>query len=271
MGNDANACTRSAPCRTIDAAVQKTSSGGEVRMLGAVVDEGDITIDRSITIDGGNLALINVPVVFPSWCILINAGVNDTITIRNISIGRSNNNGIDFLNGKQLNVENVKIQGVQQKGIDINLPAGTTSSVMIKDTAIMGIGSSQTAGTLGIRMDAASGTPTLLIDNSQIQRFATGLDVLRGKTTIRNSVVSNNSNFGIVAEGAAVLNVDNCVVSNNLGGVIAAGGSILRLSRNVIYDNTTSIVNGTGTVFSDGENRNSNPNGAVTILPLTRQ
>lgn len=71
-GNDSNDCTLSAPCRMISAAVANTVPGGEVRVLDAVVDQGLITIDKSITIDGGNLALIKVINIAPNWCIVVN-------------------------------------------------------------------------------------------------------------------------------------------------------------------------------------------------------
>lgn len=173
--------------------------------------------------------------------------------------------GITFLNGNQLNIENVKIQGVPQRGIDINLPAGSTSAITVKDTTISGNSSG-----LGVRMFDASSTSTLIIDHSQIQGFGSGLNVLSGKTTIINSVVSRNSNFGIIAEGGTV-NVDNCVIWKNLVGLQAQPGATLRLARNGIYDNTTSIGNGGGTVASDGDNRNSNPNAGVPNGAITKQ
>ena len=52
LGDDANPCSRSAPCRTFAGAISKTNIGGEIDVL----DDGGygtLSITKSITIDGG--------------------------------------------------------------------------------------------------------------------------------------------------------------------------------------------------------------------------
>src|SRR6266576_2121330 len=55
VGDDANPCSRTAPCKTFAGAISKTAAGGEI----SVLDPGGfgaVTITKSITIDGtGNL------------------------------------------------------------------------------------------------------------------------------------------------------------------------------------------------------------------------
>ncbi|MEQ9093745.1 MAG: hypothetical protein RLN63_06525, partial [Miltoncostaeaceae bacterium] len=60
VGDDANPCSRTAPCRTLAGAITKTASGGEINAIdpGAF---GSVTITKPITIDvspfhGGVLA-----------------------------------------------------------------------------------------------------------------------------------------------------------------------------------------------------------------------
>src|SRR5256885_11309115 len=51
-GDDANPCSRSAPCATFAGAVSKTREGGEID----AIDPGSfgaVTINKAITIDGG--------------------------------------------------------------------------------------------------------------------------------------------------------------------------------------------------------------------------
>src|ERR1051325_5859981 len=52
VGDDANPCSRTAPCKTFAGAISKTAAGGEIDCI----DPGGfgvVTITKSITIDGG--------------------------------------------------------------------------------------------------------------------------------------------------------------------------------------------------------------------------
>ncbi len=52
VGDDANPCSRTAPCKTFAGAISKTADGGEINVLDAG-GFGAVTITKSITIDGG--------------------------------------------------------------------------------------------------------------------------------------------------------------------------------------------------------------------------
>src|ERR687886_1417639 len=83
VGDDANPCSRTAPCKTFAGAISKTAAGGEI----SVLDPGGfgaVTITKAITIDGdGTLAGILAASVNG---VIVNAGVNDVVVIRSISI-----------------------------------------------------------------------------------------------------------------------------------------------------------------------------------------
>src|SRR6266568_3695702 len=78
VGDDANPCSRTAPCKTFAGAISKTAAGGEI----SVLDPGGfgaVTITKSITIDGdGTLAGILASLTNG---IIVNAGVNDKVVI----------------------------------------------------------------------------------------------------------------------------------------------------------------------------------------------
>src|SRR5262244_847012 len=60
VGDDANPCSRTAPCKTFAGAISKTAAGGEIDALDPG-GFGAVTITKSITLDGtGNLASILV-------------------------------------------------------------------------------------------------------------------------------------------------------------------------------------------------------------------
>ena len=52
VGDDANPCSRTAPCKTWTGAISKTVIGGEIDALDSG-GYGAVTITKSITLDGG--------------------------------------------------------------------------------------------------------------------------------------------------------------------------------------------------------------------------
>ena len=52
VGDDANPCSRTAPCKTFPGAISKTAPGGEIDALDPG-GFGALTITKAITIDGG--------------------------------------------------------------------------------------------------------------------------------------------------------------------------------------------------------------------------
>src|SRR5213593_3906867 len=105
VGDDVNPCSRTAPCKTFAGAISKTAAGGEIDALDPA-GFGAVTITKAITIDGsGTFASILGSLTNG---IVVNAGVNDVVTIRGLSINGFSNglDGIRFLAGAALNVEN---------------------------------------------------------------------------------------------------------------------------------------------------------------------
>jgi hypothetical protein len=261
VGDDANPCSRTAPCKTFAGAISKTAAGGEI----SVLDQGSygaVTITKALTISGdGVLAGI---LSAGSNGIIVNAGANDVVVIRNLSIQgfSTGTNGIRFLAGKQLIVENSTIASVTGHGIDVALSAA--GKLTVKDSAI------RDCDGAGINI-AASGIPTGSLDNVNIQGCGTGLTVASGNVTISRSVLAQNTNEGLLASASgAVLNAEGCLLTNNATGVHAsASGATIRLSNCGITGNVTGILIGGGaTVASFGNNKNqgNTTNGAPNLL-----
>jgi len=119
VGSDANPCSRTAPCQTFAGAISKTTAGGEIDCLDPG-GFGAVTITKSMTIDcggvtGGILSSITNGVI-------VNAGVNDRIVLRNLNINGVGNGltGVRFLAGLHLTLDNVRIQGTTGLGVDVN-------------------------------------------------------------------------------------------------------------------------------------------------------
>src|SRR4051794_35099722 len=85
VGDDANPCSRTAPCKTFAGAISKTAAGGEID----VIDPGGfgaVTITKGITLDGGTGSGWAAILASGTNGIIINAGAGDVVTLRNLSI-----------------------------------------------------------------------------------------------------------------------------------------------------------------------------------------
>ena len=95
-GSDANPCTRSQPCATLNKAVAETVAGGEVNAVDSGGDYGGptgVTIDKSITIDLRSVhAGFRVLNFFDT--VGISAGATDKVTLRGLAINGSDGYGV---------------------------------------------------------------------------------------------------------------------------------------------------------------------------------
>src|ERR1044071_6343357 len=119
VGNDANPCSRTAPCKTFAGAISKTAAGGEINALDPG-GYGAVTITKSITIDGGGGQVASVLAAGTNG-IVVSAQPTDVVILRNIRFqgllgngsapANAGLDGIKFLAGKALHVENCYITG----------------------------------------------------------------------------------------------------------------------------------------------------------------
>jgi len=267
VGDDANPCSRTAPCKTFAGAISKTAAGGEISVLDPG-GYGAVTITKAITINGyGQIAGI---LSAGTNGIVVNAGVNDEVIIRNVSIVGAGTglDGIRFLAGNQLTVENVQINGFAGDGIEAAL-AGS-GKMYIKDTNITNCGGA------GIKITSTAGFPVASLDNVRLEGMLNGLEVGAGSNfaVLQRCSVVSNTGAGILASGPATISVENSTVAFNNTGLNASGAfSTIRIFSNGIYNNGTGInIGGSASVQSDGSNRISG-NGATTApnAVLTKQ
>ena len=166
VGNDANPCSRTAPCKTFAGAISKTAANGEINCLDPG-GFGAVTITKAITIacEGVTAGVLAAN----TNGIIVNAGVNDHVTLRGLDINGFGTgiNGIRFLAGKALIVDNCQIYGFTTHGIDVALTA-SGSSVSVKDTRINHLGG------VGIRATTTAGGVSVSADHVNISRVTTG-------------------------------------------------------------------------------------------------
>ncbi|MFO1104432.1 MAG: right-handed parallel beta-helix repeat-containing protein [Methylocystis sp.] len=255
VGDDANPCSRTAPCKTFAGAISKTAAHGEIN----TIDPGGfgaVTITKSITIDGGGGHTSSILASLVNG-VIVNAGVNDVIQLRNIDINGVGNglNGIRFLAGSTLIVENVKIFGFTQKGIDFE-PAAASRLVVLRTT----ISDNQGASGGGILVQpGAAGSALVELVGVKTSLNTEGLRIRdRTNANVQDSVMNENS-LGAIAQCATAncsLNLERSMVSSNLIGVRASGAfATVRLANVGIFGNTTGISPQGGAVISFGNNQ----------------
>lgn len=216
VGDDANPCTRTAPCKTFAGTISKTAAGGEINLTdpGAF---GTVTITKAITIDALGVAagVTNTGVNG----VVINAGANDNVVLRGLSIfggsgadacGFSGSNGIRVLNAGNVRVEDVKI-GRQNKGVEI---APTTGPVNV----------------LLNRVD--------LTDNCTGGVAVAPTGTGSAKVTARASTISNSGTAFSVADGGAAWLTGNLFFANTLALSAAGTGEISDFGDNRYAGNT---------------------------------
>jgi nitrous oxidase accessory protein NosD len=237
VGDDANPCSRTAPCKTFAGAISKTATCGEI----SVLDPGGfgaVTITKAITINGdGTLAGILAAGVNG---IIVNAGTTSDVIIRGISINGacSGLDGIRFLGGRHLHVENCTIYDFTDDGIDMlyNLSGGT-GQLTVENTSITNVGD------VAVRMALSLGTAISgQLDHVRINRASIGFDVLSGSATIANSAISHVTNQAVVAENPAIVNASFCTLTNNGTGISAFNsGATIRFNNCNIFNNNIGV------------------------------
>jgi hypothetical protein len=271
VGDDANPCSRTAPCKTFAGAISKTAPAGEINVLDPG-GFGAVTITKSISIEAEGV--IAGVLVSGTNGIVVVAGATDVVTLRGLTIEGIGTglNGIRFISGAALHVENCTINGFTQQGIDFAPASGATNRLFVKDTKIR----HNTGG--GIWIEPGSGsTVTASLDNVRLQQNLWGLKAEQSGTvtvSVRNSLAAGNTSNGFVAKttGATVnLSLESTVVSANGNNGVAAvnAGATVRLSNVSVMDNlwTGLLAQTGGAIISYGNNqvRGNAPDGAPTL------
>ena len=256
VGDDVNPCSRTAPCKTFAGAISKTAAGGEINALDPG-GYGALTITKAITIDGGP-TLASVLAAGTNGFI-VNAGANDRVTIRRVTINGATTgiNGIRYLAGQTLHLDNVHIFKFRSasggRGVDVNMTSA--GQVFMNDVTIRDCLSD------GIRLTSTVVPLLATMNRVQVEKCANGIVVAdRSRATIRDSVISTNSGVGVLTQtptNDAETNIENTIlVYNGIGVQAGTGGSNVkvRISNLFVSGGGTGLFNNGGTLTSFGNN-----------------
>jgi hypothetical protein len=267
VGDDANPCSRTAPCKTFAGAISKTAAGGEIDALDPA-GYGAVTITKAITIDGGGGQVASV-LVSGTNGIVVQAGPSDVVILRNLRINGIGTgiNGIRFLSGKDLNVENCYIFGFTTNGVDIALNQATQASVHVLNTVTKNLGGVGVRATNAVTppVQVAVNDTSLILDNIGIEAAA------HSRVTVTRSSLENAASDGAKVDDAdAQLTIDHSDVTFNNNGLTATAGAIAVADTKIAFNSATAMNQAGGTISSFQTNR-IHSNGATGTFAIANQ
>ncbi|HYP54503.1 MAG TPA: hypothetical protein VEQ42_13220 [Pyrinomonadaceae bacterium] len=271
VGDDANPCSRTAPGKTFAGAISQTQINGEINVLDSG-GFGAVTVTKSITLDGQGAHSSILASSTNGVVVNIAPGVaNDphrSARLRNLSINgtgssggvgtRTGVDGVRFLAGTSLFVENVVINDFSQEGVEVAGPATEANgmNVVLDDVQIRNCNGS---GFKAAHANAA-GQIVAMLTNVRVHACAVGVEgTNRTRIGLKQSVVTHNTT-GLRQTGADnVMNVDDVFVSYGTTGLLSAAGNTMRVSDSVIAQNGTGLNANGGTITSlSGNSVNGN-------------
>jgi hypothetical protein len=237
VGDDANPCSRTAPCKTFAGAISKTAPGGEIDALDPG-GFGAVTITKAITIDGGGGQVASI-LVSGSHAITVNAGPTDVITLRNLRLNGidvaspAGPDGIHYVAGAALHVEDCYIFGFPGNGINVATTSANISLLVnntfltnngnglqiaptggnVRSTLVHVRAQGNSSSGIALHPSAGIGAGTIVNELSAVTN-GTGIDVSGGKLFLGNSVIAKN-NLGVSITGGTVLSYKNNVIDGN--------------------------------------------------------
>lgn len=243
VGDDENPCSRTAPCRTFDGAIAKTTAQGVLNVLdpGAY---GPVTITKSLTISGG---ASGVQLVATGNAITVAAGADDRVLVRNLALdGDGTGTGISFHTGRSVLVENVSITGFA-RAIDATHAVG--GGLFLTDVRATGNGA-------GLHAEGLGGPLLASITGSAFDRNTTAVEALGGaRLTFLASSLSGNAT-AVDATTSSDVNLEHVELANNATAIDVHGQGLVRASAVVATGNgSTTLTENGGTVLSFGSNR----------------
>jgi hypothetical protein len=251
VGDDANPCSRTAPCKTFAGAISKTAINGIINCIDNAA-YGAVTITKSMTIDCHDVfaSILNGNEQASLTGVVINVGVDAkdpwrTVRLRNIDISGNGYGavGISILSAAAVILEDLEVTGNTKQGINDTRSEGSTM-LSIKNTVV--------ANNAGAGIASGAQMNTLVLDNVQSNKNAYGLALAKTNTaTIARSVFSNNTTAAIEADSGGQLMLDSSIVSYNQTGILANGGAVGFANSDIVFNQTA--FSGPTTTF--GNNR----------------
>ena len=278
VGDDVNPCSRTAPCKTFAGAISKTATGGEISVLDPG-GYGTLTVTKAITVDGGTGAGWGSTLFSSVNGFVINITTNltsDKVILRNLSINGAGTtlgvDGVRFLDGEELTLENISIFNFSGDGLDVN--QSQACRVNMRNVTI-------SHGGVGVKVSSAASAVVMNMDDVRIHSMQShGVQAINNVAIFATNVRSTRNGIGAAGGdgfradgtiGASVINCTNCTSYANISvGYNAVNSGLVRITNSNSYNNATGI---SGNVKSGGGNKfaANGVNGTPTATDITTQ
>jgi len=200
VGDDANPCSRTAPCKTFAGAIAKTAPSGEIDVLDPG-GFGALTITKSISIvamtEGGVL-------VSGTNGIVVDVPAGDTVVLEGLDFEGLNTglSGVLINGAGRTIIRKCTIRNFTTAGVNIT-GAGARASVI--DSVLLN-------NAIGVNVQNVS---TGIVQNTTIDLSATtATQIGSGSTMVLNGTTLSGSPSSIVNSGGTVISYGNNVIRN---------------------------------------------------------
>ena len=204
VGDDANPCSRTAPCKTFAGAISKTAPGGEINVLDPG-GFGAVTITKSISIT--SVGFEAGVLVSGTNGIVISVADTDKVLLEGLDIEGLGTglSGVTILGGGKTTIRRCSIRNFTQNGINL---AGTANArAVVEDTTIL-----NNAG--GFNIQASTGVNTAFL---------------------QRCTLDNNSSFAVKVTGPSTLVLAESKLTGSPSSIITSGGaSVISYGNNLL-------------------------------------
>jgi hypothetical protein len=269
VGDDANPCSRTAPCKTWAGAVSKTAEGGEIDALDPG-GFGGVTINKALTLEGthgsGFGSILNASVTGVTINVTTGTHVSDAVVIlRSLYIqgasqsptGTATSRGVNYLKGDRVFINDCHFENQTTSGITANLTSA--GSLFVRDCDFtntnVAITGTTTSGVLFMNATNISvhGNNNGVVYTSNASGTVTGSFFTR---IIAGSAISAGPN--------CTVNVTHSTFSENGIAINALAGCFIRVNENELFDNSNALTGVANAFQSGGNNKLAGNNTSVT-------
>jgi len=225
VGDDANPCSRTAPCKTFAGAISKTATAGEINVLDPG-GFGGVTITKAITIRSDHIEA--GVLVSGTNGITVAAGATDTVVLEGLDIDGAAGtglNGVNISSGSAVYILRCDIRHFSQNGVNM-AATNAGSRLFIKDSLVNlnGTGGGGPFGGVNVQ------------GNGNI-------------ASILNTVVDNNTGFSIQVGGGGGTGTNQVALANTILNAAPIGLNILAGGK-AFSIGPSNIVSGSGSFTS---------------------
>jgi hypothetical protein len=216
VGDDANLCSRTAPCKTFAGSISKTAPGGEINCLDPG-GFGALTITKAISIICGESGEAGV-LVSGTPGFTVAAGPADKVIIEGIDFEGlgTGTNGVNFVSGLVLIINKCKIHDFANQGVNVASNTANARAVINKSEILFN-GTNGNGNTGGVAVQGNGVGNVLNIIDTLIQNNLNYGVQVTGSTNFAGFVRSIVSPTGIVSVNSGNL------ISFGPSNVFAAG------------------------------------------------